>query len=352
MTESLTAPGPRSTNHPLVVTALAKVHRGPGGVQLVQRSVSVPAPGQALIAVRAAGVCGTDLHIQDDEYGSVPPVIMGHEVAGVVQAVGDDADAAWVGRKVAVETYFSTCGRCAQCRTGRTNLCPDRKSIGSFRDGGFAASMLIPVLNLHEVPENVSIHAAALTEPLACVCHCLLDPPVINAGDTVLVVGPGAMGLLSAQVARASGGRVLLSGRDTDRPRLEIAEDLGIETTVDSPADESFDVVVECSGSVGGAAAALRAATRHGRYVAVGIFGRPVQLDLDAVLYKELTITSGFASTPKSWERAIALLSDGNVILEPLVGRVARLQEWESVFGALREGQGLKSVFDPTIGSS
>src|SRR5690242_16113208 len=121
MTESLAEPDKRSTSHPIAVLALAKVHRGFGGVQLVQRSVSAPAPGQALIAVRAAGVCGTDLHIQDDEYGSEPPVIMGHEVAGVVQAVGDDADADWLGRKVAVETYFSTCGRCAQCRAGRTN---------------------------------------------------------------------------------------------------------------------------------------------------------------------------------------------------------------------------------------
>ncbi|MBY6362494.1 alcohol dehydrogenase catalytic domain-containing protein [Rhodococcus corynebacterioides] len=329
--------------------ALAKLRTGSDGVGLVQKQVSSPEPGQALLRVRAAGVCGTDLHIQDDEYASAPPVTMGHEIAGVVEAVGSSSDSDWVGRRVAVETYFSTCGKCVQCRAGRGNLCAERKSIGSFRDGGFADYLLIPVINLHQIPDSVDVHAAALTEPLACVCHCLLDPAVINTGDRVLVTGPGAMGLLSAQVARACGGRVVLSGLESDRPRLDIAESLGIDTTTEAPESEAFDVVIECSGSAGGAGAALRAAKRHGKYVAVGIFGRPVSIDFDAVLYKELTVTSGFASTPKSWDRAVELLRQGDVSLDVLVGRVVPLREWEDVFEALRRGQGLKSVFDPTL---
>ncbi|WP_155949785.1 alcohol dehydrogenase catalytic domain-containing protein [Rhodococcus sp. 114MFTsu3.1] len=331
------------------VTALAKLRTGSDGVGLVQKEVPAPRSGQALVRVRAAGVCGTDLHIQDDEYASAPPVTMGHEIAGVVEAVGDELDSSWVGRRVAVETYFSTCGKCVQCRAGRGNLCADRKSIGSFRDGGFADFMLIPVINLHEIPDTVDIHAAALTEPLACVCHCLLDPAIVNTGDRVLVTGPGAMGLLSAQVARASGGRVVISGLESDRPRLDIAEGLGISTTTQVPEVEAFDVVIECSGSAGGANAALRAAKRYGNYVSVGIFGRAVSIDFDTVLYKELTVTSGFASTPKSWDRAVELLRQGDVSLDVLVGRVVSLHEWEEVFEALRRGQGLKSVFDPTL---
>lgn len=331
------------------VTALVKLRPGSDGVGLVHKEVASPGPGQALLRVRAAGVCGTDLHIQDDEYPSAPPVTMGHEIAGVVESVGDGADSDWVGRRVAVETYFSTCGRCAQCRAGRGNLCAERRSIGSFRDGGFADHMLIPVLNLHEIPDSVDLHAAALTEPLACVCHCLLDPAVVNSGDRVLVTGPGAMGLLSAQVARASGGSVVLAGLESDMPRLEIAESLGIGTTTEVPGTEAFDVVVECSGSAGGANAALRAAKRHGQYVSVGIFGRPVSIDFDTVLYKELTVTSGFASTPRSWDRAVELLRRGDVALDALVGRVVPLTDWENVFASLRRGQGLKSVFDPTL---
>jgi L-iditol 2-dehydrogenase len=175
------------------------------------------------------------------------------------------------------------------------------------------------------VPDTVSDHAAALCEPLASMCRCLLDPARVNAGDHVLVMGPGAMGLLSAQVARAQGATVVLSGLPSDELRLAVARELGIDTATQQAADESYDVVIECSGSAGGAASALRASKRGGRYVAVGIFGKPIVVDLDAVLYKELTLTSGFASTPQSWRRAIALLRNRQVALEPLVGRIAAL---------------------------
>src|SRR5690606_29242795 len=132
----------------------------------------------------------------------------------------------------------------------------------------------------------------------ACIAQCLLDPPVVQPGDRVLVTGPGAMGQLAAQVARACGGVVTLAGLASDEARLAVAAGLGIGigTTIQQPAEEAFDVVIECSGSAPGAANALRAARRGGRYVQVGIFGRDVTVPFDAVLYKELTVTSGFAS--------------------------------------------------------
>ena len=101
---------------------------------------------------------------------------MGHEVSGVVAAVGEGVDAAWVGASVVSETYFSTCGRCPWCRDGRINLCPERRSIGSFVDGAFARHLVVPVTNLHRIPAWLDEHAAVLIEPLACVCQCLCDP--------------------------------------------------------------------------------------------------------------------------------------------------------------------------------
>jgi L-iditol 2-dehydrogenase len=301
------------------------------------------------VAVHAAGICGTDLHIEAGEYGCEPPVTMGHEVSGVVQAVGEGVDAAWLGERVVCETYAWTCGECAWCRDGRINLCPSRRSIGSLADGAFAPRLVVPARNLHRIPDWLPAHAAALAEPLACVCQCLLDPPVITPGDAVLVTGPGPIGLLAAQTARALGGDVLVVGLPSDAPRLAMAERLGLATAYEPPAGRDFEVVLECSGSAGGAATCLEAAARGGRYVQIGVFGRPVTVPLDAVFARELVLSSGFASTPRSWRRALRLIESRAIELEPLVSEVVPLAEWRRAFDELRAGTRVKVVFDPRL---
>lgn len=331
---------------------VSKLGRGRDSIGLRAFSVADPGAGQVLLEVIAAGICGTDLHIADDEFPSNPPVTMGHEVTGEVAAVGGGVDPDLIGGRFAAETYFSYCERCRFCRTGSPNLCAERKSFGSHVDGGFARWLLLPARNLHRLPETVGRHAGALAEPLACVANCLLDPSVVNAGDRVLVTGPGTMGVLTAQVARASGGLVTLAGLDRDAARLAVARDLGIETRlvgVDRIPPEGFDVVCECSGAEPAAALALDAVRRGGRYVHVGIFGRPVTLDLDQLLYHEVTYTSGFASTPGSWQRAMALLDAGLISLDPLISDVVPLDQWERAFDATRAGEGMKFVLDPRI---
>ncbi len=331
--------------------ALAKLAPGPGNVGLSDRSPRAPGSGEVVIAVSGAGVCGTDLHIVDDEFRTVPPVTMGHEVSGVVAEVGPGVSDEWLGARVVSETYFSTCGVCEWCRDGRTNLCPERRSIGSFVDGAFAAALVVPARNLHRIPDGVDDHAAALCEPLACVCQCLCDPPTVSAGDEVLVTGPGPVGLLAAQVARALGGRVLVSGLARDEVRLAAARALEFETATAEELDANggFNVVIECSGSEGGASACLEGARRGGRYVQIGVFGRPVTVRLDAVFEKELVLTSGYASTPRSWRRALMLLEERRVQLEPLVSEVVPLDAWERVFADLRAGRAVKYVFDPRL---
>ncbi len=326
---------------------LAKLAPGRENVGLAERPEPELRPGHVVLAVQAAGICGTDLHIIDDEFRSVPPVTMGHEVCGVVEAVGEGVAAEWLGAVVVTETYFSTCGTCAHCRGGRVNLCLERRSIGSAVDGGFAPRVLVPTRNLHRVPPGLSVEEAALTEPLACVCHCLLDPPVVGAGDEVLVVGPGPVGLLAAQVARASGGRVRLHGTERDAARLELARALGFETSVVGEELPPVDVAVECSGHAGGMTTCLESVRRGGRYVQIGLAGRPVSVPLDEVCYRELTLTSGNASTPASWRRAVSLLEQGSVRLAPLVSDVVPLAEWERAIATVRAGEGVKVVLDP-----
>lgn len=325
---------------------LAKVAPGEGHVEVAERPERPPEAGEVALDVHAVGICGTDLHIWLGEYDSVPPVTMGHEVCGTVGEVGEGVDPAWAGARVAVETFFSTCGVCPYCRAGRLSVCEQRRSIGTHVDGGFAPRLVLPARNLHRVPDALSDPAAALSEPLACVCNSLLDPSAVQAGDDVLVVGPGAIGLIAAQVARACGGRVTVRGTERDGPRLALAGELGFETSVAGAALEA-DVVVECSGAGPGIADALRAARRRGRIVQMGLRGADVTIPYDLICFHELTVTAGFASNPGSWRRAMALLSRGAVELEPLVTEVVPLRDWRRAFQASRAGDGVKFMLDP-----
>jgi L-iditol 2-dehydrogenase len=329
------------------VLGLTKVASGEGHVEVVERPAREPGPGEVALDVHAAGVCGTDLHIWLGEYPSVPPVTMGHEVCGTVSAVGDGVDASWLGARVAVETFFSTCGVCEYCRAGKLSVCEQRRSIGTHVDGGFAPRLVLPARNLHRVPDGLPAEAAALSEPLACVCNSLLDPSRVQVGDDVLIVGPGAIGLIAAQVARACGGRVTVRGAERDRARLSLASDLGFPTSVVGSDPPAADVVVECSGAGPGIADALRAARRRGRIVQMGLRGADVTIPYDLICFHELTVSAGFASNPLSWRRAIALLEAGSVELAPLVTEVVPLADWRRAFDASRAGEGVKYVLDP-----
>lgn len=327
-----------------LMRAVIKFGRGVEGIHVSEVPVPIAGAGEAVLKILATGICGTDVHIAHDEYPYQGPVVMGHEVLGVVDSVGSLGDSHWLGVKVAVETYFATCEACDMCRAGRRNLCSNRLSIGSFRNGGFATKLLIPVINLHQVPNTPGEFDGVLSEPLACIAQCLLNPAVVQPGDRVLVTGPGAMGQLAAQVAKASGGRVTLAGLPSDKKRLAVAASLGMNTLSSSPDENYFDVVIECSGSQAGAATALRSARKGARYVQVGIFGRDVSLPFDIVLYKELVITSGFASTPESWRAAMRLIESGDVSLTPLITKRVALKDFTDALESAEKAEGLKTI--------
>jgi len=332
---------------------LIKSAKGAQNVALGTVPRPTPGPGEVIVQVYATGICGTDLHIQDDEFPSIPPVVMGHEITGRVVESGPGAED-WVGKRVSLETYFYTCDSCHACRAGRRNLCPTRRSIGSHVNGGFATHVKVPQRNLHEVHESVGEHAGALYEPLSCVAQCLCDPAVASPGDTALVVGPGAMGILSAQVLKSQGAAVTISGTPGDQQRLDIAESLGITPVlaadVESVTPEGgFDVVADASGNERGIDAGLRAVRKGGHYVQVGLAGKPITVDIDLICLRELAVTSGFASTPQSWHRVEKLIAQGLVTLDPLVTDVSPLSRWETSFERTRKADGLKLMLDPRM---
>ncbi|HYH92886.1 MAG TPA: alcohol dehydrogenase catalytic domain-containing protein [Candidatus Saccharimonadales bacterium] len=340
--------------------ALRKATPDATSLSLEEVPVPEPGPGQARIAVTAAGMCGTDLHILAGDYASRPPVTLGHEIAGRVDALGEGVDPGWLGALVAPETAFSTCGRCDWCRTARPMLCRERLSVGSGVDGGFAAAVVVPATKLHRLPDWLDDHAAALLEPLACGCNSLFDPAVVEAGDTVVVTGPGPVGLLAAQLARVAGGQVIVVGTAGDRERLAVAQRLAFDTRdVDEPADRAsldqagldrrIDVVVEASGAPAAVRSALTWLRPRGTLVQMGLLSGEISVPFGEIVTRELRVRAGFGSSPASWLRAVRLVRERQVELEPLLSEVLPLRDWPKALDAFEHRDGLKTVFDPRL---
>ena len=253
-----------------------------------------------------------------------------------------------------------TCGSCRYCRTGQVNLCLARQSIGSAVNGGFTSYVVVPAVNLHRLPENVDFEAGALTEPLACVVHGVLDARTVSAGDIAVIAGPGAIGLLTLQVVKASGATVVLLGTDVDEARLSLGLALGADYVLNVEQEDpaallakitleglGADVVYECSGAGPAAQQLLSLVRRRGRYVQVGLFGKPVAWDLDQLCYKELIATGSNASVPSAWDRALALMASGVVDTKKLITHRFPVTAWADAFACFERKDGVKTLLTP-----
>lgn len=337
---------------------VAKIAPGEGNVALIDAPEPQVLPLHVLIEVKAAGICGTDLHIYHDEFKSTPPVIMGHEVAGVVVEVGEGVESCRPGDRVTSETYFYVCGQCQFCREGLINLCPSRRSIGSRANGAFTRYLLVPQQNVHPLPDSVDEQAGALTEPLAC-CVRALELTRVEPGETAVISGPGAIGLLMMQVVRAAGARVIVLGTNADEARLEKAAQMGADFVFNVQITDTLttiremtnglgaDVVFECAGAALSAQHCLDLVRRQGRYAQVGLFGKPIAWDLEQVCYKELKVSGSNATVPSAWRKAVALLAGGQVQVGPLISNVLPISEWQHAFSLFEQRQGHKIILTP-----
>ncbi len=325
------------------------------GQDLALLEVAVPAagPGEVVIKVHATGICGSDLHIQDDEYAVVPPVTIGHETAGVVVETGPGVTGIRPGMRATSKTTISTCGTCALCLEGRTNLCPQRRWLGGHVDGGFAPYVCVPVANVLALPDAVSLDAAALTEPLACCVHGVLELGQPQDGSMCVVSGPGPIGLLCAQAARAAGADVIVLGTSADEQRFRLARELGFQKLVDVQREDVVEavwahgggrepqLVIESAGAAASLDQCLRLAPRGGTVLQIGLYGKPVPVPVDTLVLKEIRLVGSFSSTPTSWSTALELMAAGKVLTEPLVTSKRPLEDWSAAFKAARaKGEG------------
>jgi len=321
---------------------------------------AAPAPGWAVLDVTYAGICGTDVHITHNGFPSWPPVTLGHEFTGVVAAVTGDAGggaAVGPGQRVVCEPHALACTTCHLCRRGLAHLCASKRSPGWGIDGGMAERVAVPAHLLHAVPDSVGDVAAAMCEPTAVVVTGFERTPV-PVGGTVLVVGPGPVGILSALVARACGaGRVVLAGRASSAGRLELARSLGIEAwtapgeqvvadALEATGGRGFDLAVETSGSAGGIATCVGALRRRGALCVLGVPDAPdVQVPWGTAMSRAIDVAFSLSSSWSSWDAALALMDRGAVDPTPLA-TVYPLREWQRAFSDFSSRAVVKALVD------
>lgn len=338
--------------------ALVKESFGKEGIKLKDIEKPVPGLDEIRVKIIAAGICGTDIHIMKDEFDYNSPVVMGHEYVGVVDELGKNVKGFNEGDNVVSLTAVETCESCLYCDNNLLMLCDDRLSIGSGVDGAFAEYMTIPAKKTFKLPDNTTdIYQYAITEPFACVVRGVIERTRVDAGDIVLVSGPGTIGLLATQLAKNQGAYVITSGIPEDKKRLELAKELGADEIVSNPdnleaviknhSQYGADVAFECSGAAPSIEACLRNLKKQGTYSQLGLFGEKIPVDMDEFLYKEIRITNSFASEPSSWERALRLIKNDKIKLKPLISSQVSLEDWEKGFEMFVDKENFKILLIP-----
>ncbi len=342
--------------------ALVKTVKGPGNLEL--REVPVPQIGadEALIRVRACGICGSDLKIQDDQHPYTPPVVIGHEFAGEIAEIGAGVSGWQAGDRVVSEQHIGACGHCRQCLTGNAFACSAKRAPGYFTDGAFTEFIKAPAWLLHRIPEKLSFVEAAFTEPSAVAAHGMLDRTGINPEDVVVILGCGPIGLVAAKMAQEEGAsKVIVTGIDRDEiARLPKGREIGIDHVVnvmkedlaglvnDLTHGEGADVVIELSGALPAINQAFQLARRLGR---VGIIGQPpadeIKIPYRQAMFRALTVSFSYSSKYTSWERALSLFERGAINPSQFITHVLPLEAWEQGFELSRSGQAVKVVLEP-----
>jgi len=339
--------------------ALVKFAEGREGIEIREMDVPAPKEDELLVKIMAAGVCGTDIHIMKDEFSYWPPVIMGHEYTGIVEDMGSGVEDFQKGDQIISLTAAATCGKCQYCRLGLIMLCNDRRSIGSGINGAMAEYMALPSELAFKLPDNVAgDDVMAISEPLACVIRAVVEQSRVKAGDVVLVSGPGTIGQLTMLVAKMQGAYVIVSGIAQDEERLKLAKELGADAIASNPEDlkkiiddmtvAGVDVAYECAGAAPSLDVCINMVKKKGNLAQVGLFGKPVPVNMDQILYKELELTVSFASERTSWEILLKLARQGKLDkLDRLISKRLPLEEWEKAFDMFENREGYKILLIP-----
>jgi len=323
------------------------------------------APGEVLVEVAACGICGSDVHGYDGSSGRrIPPLVMGHEAAGIVAEVGEGVTRFAIGDRV---TFDSTvyCGACGYCLSGQINLCDNRQVVGVStpdfrRAGAFAEFVTVPEHIVYRLPGELSFAEAAMLEAVSVALHAVAVSN-LKGGETALVIGAGMIGLLTLQAARAAGvARILVA--DIDATRLKLAQESGADATIlasgSAMVDEvlrqtggrGVDLVLEAVGRDETVSAAIDAVRKGGTVTLIGNITPQVTLPLQKVVSRQIRLQGSCASSGE-YPQAIELVSNGKIKVTPLITAVAPLSDGARWFERLhsREPNLMKIVIDPRL---
>ena len=347
---------------PKTMVGLFKTAKGPGNMELREAPVPEPKANEVLLEIKAAGICGTDIHIKHDNFPYWPPVIMGHEFSGQIIEAGSEVENFKVGDRVVGEPHTKACGKCELCRTGNIQICAQKRSPGWGIDGAFAKYLTMPEHLLHKIPDTLSYEDAAFVEPAANVVQDVLERGQIVANDTVVVIGPGPIGLVAVMAAKAAGaGKLIVVGTKADQAmRLPIAEEIGVDAIVladqqDAVAEvqkltngRGADLVVEASGAAPAISSAVGMVRRLGRITQIGLTGKDqISFPWDAAAWKVCTIIFNLSTAYTCWDRTIGLMADKKIDASKIITHKLPLQEWEKAFELVETMQGMKVLLIP-----
>ena len=339
--------------------ALVKARAEPG-LWLQEVPDPVPGPGEVLIRVLRAGICGTDLHIESwNEWAQTtirPPLVVGHEFVGEVVQVGEGVEFVHPGELVGAEGHI-VCGRCRNCMAGRRHLCAHSIGLGVQRPGAFAELVALPMTNVWHQKPGVDEDVAAIFDPFGNAVHSALTFPVL--GEDVLVTGAGPIGCMAVAVVRHAGARHVVSS-DPNHYRLELARRMGATVAVDPTerdlADvqrelgmtEGFDVGLEMSGNPVALRTMIDAMAHGGSVALLGIPANEVTLDLNPVIFDMLTLKGIYGREMfESWYQMTVLVESG-LDLTPVITHRFSYRDFEEAFAVARSGQSGKVVLDWT----
>lgn len=341
---------------------LAAVLHGPRDLRVEEVERPAVNPRDVLVKVKACGVCMTDLHMYMWEFPVKTPVILGHEFSGEVSAIGKDVYGVQVGDRVAVDPVLS-CSVCDECVSGRDNLCERLMAIGGagnvIINGAFAEYAWVPQEAIGKIPSEISFDEGAFVEPLGCCIHGI-DRSRVKAGETVVLIGAGPIGLLLLQLIRLAGASQIVV-MDLKNERLKLAMKLGADLAINPLHEDPLgrlmelthgkgaDLAIEAVGSPATVKQAIQMVKKGGR---VNIFGvAPVNSKIDTspfdIYFREIEVVGTYAITREAFRRSIAMLQSGRIKIEPLITERFPLSDIAKAFTLVEKKEGLKKLIYP-----
>jgi len=334
----------------------ALIYKGPFHLAIEKRKALTPVGDQVLIQVKACGICGSDIHGYTGKTGRrIAPLVMGHEFSGIIEATGPDASKFQKGQRITVQPIIY-CGKCLNCLSGKTNNCPDKQCLGVMKlDGAMAEQICVSERFVKNIPDSVSFAQGAAVEPLAVAWRAVNRFKV--CGKTVLVVGSGTIGLMVQTLLLAQGAKLVIS-TDMSDYRLERARKIGVHQTL-NPArvdisqeiaritdGEGVDLAIEAVGITHTVNQALNSLKNAGECVLIGNSAKMIEINMQHIVTRELTIVGTYSYTNDDFEKALGLIADDKINIDTIIDSQILMEDAPEIFKKLADGadQPIKSI--------